>query len=349
MTRLKKFFFVIVAFFLLLASTDILLGYLLWIRDKSTSSVLYISKMCYLRLKGIPQGSVVAYCDPHPINVPDKYLGTSDTPGSYTITFKDVITGKFHSYYVTIDERGHRVTSYDSRPFLGKRGIWIFGDSFVFGNGNNDETTCPFFLQQFFSDFHVVNFAHGGYGNVHAYLQIKREFENNSVFPAIIVIFYGKYFNDRNVAAPNWIRNCWFDKREAAGNESEYFYPKASIKNAELAVEYVALFQKNDLPGDSEPHEQYKIEVTQRILQEIYYMGEKNRVNMILAFTVGDDSDQVVSYAQQIGYTICDLRPRSDRNEWDDFRPFDYHPGPLSQDNYARKLSKTISITLGNP
>jgi hypothetical protein len=109
-------------------------------------------------------------------------------------------TGYLHSFKVTIDESGNRTTSFTPELFNGKKEIWVFGDSFVLGFGNNDETTFPFFLQRFLPDFRIVNYASNGYGNVHEYLQIKREFENNKTIPSIIVIAYGDYFPDRNVA-----------------------------------------------------------------------------------------------------------------------------------------------------
>ena len=116
-----------------------------------------------------------------------------------------------------------------------------------------------------------------------------------------------------------------------------------------LEIDYVPLFSEiinnaKDLSVD------YQYEVTKKILSEIYNIGEKNGVKLILAFVRGDDSsdEAVVAYAKQIGYFISDIRPKNERNEWDDFGIFDPHPGPLAQNNYAIKLHKAISEGISN-
>lgn len=348
MTIFKKCIFSLIAVSIFLVTLEFFLGYILWIRGSLTPSLFFMGKRIYIKMtQNAATGSIVASCYPYPINVPNEYLGTCDAPGSYTITLEDRMTGKSHSYDVTIDERGNRITSYDSRPFLGKRQIWIFGDSFAFGEGNNDETTFPFLLQHLLRDFHIVNYAHRGYGNIHAYLQIKKEFENKKRGPEIIVIVYGNYFLPRNVAAPSRLKKLWFDKSGASGRKSEYRHPKGLVKNGRLEVGYVPLFPDN-LCSEQEPTGREQIEVTNNILREIYDIGEKHSAKMILAFTAGADSDEVVMYARQIGYEISDLRPNANRKEWDDFSPLDGHPGPLAQNNYARKLSKTISKIVSN-
>lgn len=62
----------------------------------------------------------------------------------------------------------------------------------------------------------------------------------------------------------------------------------------------------------------------------------------MLAYLSGPDNDPVVGYAKQLGMPIVDIRLDSSSPEWDDFGPFDRHPGPIAQYNYFRKLSKGL-------
>lgn len=346
---MKKVYFVLGAIIFCFLIVEIFSGYLFWIRKFKVSGTRYLLNRIYSRLILGPQRAMeVAHVSfsPKSMYVPDAYLGFTSIPGSYTVALKNKSeTSKYHSFTVTIDEHGHRITSFAPELFEGKMEIWIFGDSFTFGWGNNDETTSPFFLQQLLPNFRVVNYADIGYGNVHAYLQIKREFEKKATRPAMIVVVYGNYFNVRNVAAPSRLKKYRYNDSLWEMNPSSFLHPRASVSGGKLEIEYVPLFWEfNKDSSEGDPSKEYQYEVTKKILNEIYRMGSGNGARLILAFISGNDSDEVISYARQTGYFISDLRPKGDgRLEWDNFSPLDIHPGPLAQNIYARKLYKTIS------
>ena len=341
---MKKRFSVFIGCIIFFIIVEIFLGYLFWIRKTGMSSTTFrlINRAysCLHPRQDLENIDVSFY--PGSMYVPDKYLGYSDVPGSYTVTLTDKTSGKQHSFVTTINKKGNRITSFTPELFEGKKEIWIFGDSLAYGWGNNDETTFPFFLQQFLLRFRVVNYADGGYGNIHEYLQLKRELENN-LPPEIIVIVYGTYFNDRNVAAPTRLKRYKYNDAFWQIDAEAFLHPKASLSNGELEIEYVPLFWDfHKASDDKDPGKEYQYEVTKKILSEIYNLGDKNGAGLILAFISGTDSDKVVSYAKKIGYFISDLRPKDDKREYDNFMPFDVHPGPLAQNNYARKLYKSI-------
>lgn len=350
---MKKFLFTLATIIISFLITEIFLGYLLWIRESGVSSTTYYTaSRIYSRL--YPQqgannrDSIISFSPKSPY-VPDEYLGYSVLPGLYTVEFRDETTGKYHSCTVTINKNGNRITSFAPESPESRKVIWIFGDSYTFGWGNNDETTFPFFLQQFLPHFRVVNYANIGYGNVQAYLQIKRELEKNNILPKIIVIVYGDYFNIRNVAAPSWLKQHKYNDTLWRTDISRFLYPKALLNSGQLEIEYMPLFWGlNKASNDKDPGEEYQYEVTKKILSEIYNMGKKKGAKMILAFISGNNSDEVISFSREIGYIISDIRPKPERMEWDSFAPFDVHPGPLAQNNYASKLYKTISEYISN-
>jgi hypothetical protein len=328
---------------LTLVAGEIILGYILWICKYAgvSSTLYYAAGAMYSRAFSPRQWIVYSPRSPY---VPDESLGYCDLPGSYTIRLS-ARTGTSRTFTTTINRRGNRITSFTPELFEGKKEIWILGDSRAFGWGNNDETTFPFLLQQFLPHFCIVNYADNGYGNVHAYLQLKKELENTSIRPEIAVVLYGWYFNMRNVAAP--IRLKAFKEGDHVQNvtvdPSAFRHPRASVVNGKLEIEYVPLFWRfNNQSDDRNPSEEYQREVTKKILSEMYGLGRKNGVKMILAYIDGSDSDEVVSFSKKLGYIFCDIRPKPDRIEFDDFLPIDSHPGPLAQDGYALKLYQTI-------
>jgi hypothetical protein len=322
---------------------ELIIGYLLWIGKIAgfSSTIYYAASAMYNRAYRPRQWIFYSPRSPY---VPDKSLGYADRPGVYTIDLR-ARTGRSHTFTATINEHGNRITSFSPEMFEGKPEIWIFGDSAAYGWGNNDETTFPFLLQQFLPRFRVVNYADNGYGNIHAYLQLQEELEKSSVRPRIMVIVYGWYFNMRNVASPSRLKD--FKEGDHVQNKSidpsAFLHPRASVTNGKLAIDYVPLFWRFNNPSDKDPSPEDQFDVTYKILSEIYSLGTKNGVKMILAYINGNDSNAVVDFAQKLGYVIADIRPNSRRNEYDDFQPFDTHPGPLAQDNYALKLYKTIA------
>jgi hypothetical protein len=343
----KKLLFTLATIIISSLIIEIFLGYFLWLNKSGVTSTSYYTAMkIYSRLH--PYGKIKISFSPKSPVIPDRYLGYSDSPGSYTFELKDEETGKYHVFKATIDDNGNRVTSFAPKLYSGNKEIWVFGDSHTFGWGNNDETTFPFFLQQFLPRFRIVNYAHDGYGNVHAYLQLKRELKTNKTAPAIIVIVYGDYFNTRNIAAPSRLKNYRYKNDVFLKMDpSAFLHPKASIISGKLEIGYVPLFgQLNKDSNDKDPTVEYQYNVTKKILSEIYDMGKQSGAKLILAFIRGSNSDEVISFARRYGYIISDIRPKDGKNEWDDFNPFDPHPGPLAQNNYAIKLYKTTSENL---
>jgi hypothetical protein len=349
MIAMKKFLFTLATIIISFLIIEIFLGYVLWLKKSGIYSTTYyaISRI-YARL--YPYNNIRISFSPKSSVIPDKYLGYSDLSGSYTLELKDDKTAKQHRFTTSINARGNRITSFAPKLYEGKKEIWIFGDSYTYGWGNNDETTFPFFLQSFLPNFRLVNYAHDGYGNVHAYLQLSRELKTNHNRPSIIVIVYGDYFNVRNIAAPSRLKEYRYKNDVFSEiDTSAFLHPRASVKDGKLEIEYVPLFPKfKNESHDKDPAVEYQHGVTEKILSEIYDMGKMNGASMILAFIRGSDSDEVISFARKYGYIISDIRPKDGRNEWDDFNPFDSHPGPLAQDNYAIKLYETISENISN-
>lgn len=66
-------------------------------------------------------------------------------------------------------------TEYSYKKPDGKTRILVFGDSFTFGDGVNDEKTYPYFLQKELPETEVLNFGENGYGHDQMLLSLQSE------------------------------------------------------------------------------------------------------------------------------------------------------------------------------
>ncbi|MGD2035597.1 MAG: hypothetical protein PVF73_11105, partial [Bacteroidales bacterium] len=341
---MKKGIYIVIITLFFLVSIELMITKVL--HTKSTG--IYCT-FCYaikkINLKRFENKRIEVTYLPGYMYVPDDYLGYSSIPGEYYISLKDKILNKSHNFHVNIGKDGHRITSYVTKRGGFDNEIWIFGDSSTKGWGNNNETSFPFFLQNFLSTDRVINYAENGYGNLHQYLQLKKEISAEESIPGIIVIVYADYFNVRNVAAPSFLKGFWYDAELFKDRDpSKFLYPKASIVENELQIDYINLFcEFNKICNDADPGKNYQYKVTKHILSKIYEIGNQSGSKMILAYLSGNDNDEILNYSKTMGYIISDMRPEKNKNEWDGFSPYDdYHPGPLAQNHYALKLYETI-------
>jgi hypothetical protein len=347
----KKVIFWLLAIIWPLITAEVLLGYGLWMKKSGFhSSVHYVIRNIGNKIYPFftPDQNSISF-SPKSMYIPDEYLGYANVPGKYEVTITHKPSGRYHTFRVTIDENGNRITSNYDQFFKGKEEIWIFGDSFTNGYGNNDETTFPFILQAMLPNFHIVNYSSNGYGDLHAYLQLRRLKKEKNVYPRTIVITYGDYYRVRNVPAPSRLKDFSYDYNLVSDTwkgfyPSKFLHPKVVIEdNGKLTIEYIPLFcEFSNICKQSDPDERTLVRTTEIILESIYEIGRSMGSKMILAFIAGKDKDEIVSYALGIGYKIADIRPSEKRYEMDRLLPFDGHPGPLAQNYFAIKMREVI-------
>lgn len=333
---------------------ELVLGYALWMRQYRQSAIHHTfgevgGVLAEFSDRERPVTVQVRY-EPHSMYRPDAYLGYSSRPGQYRVTLTNLTGGEAHVFHVTIDPAGRRVTSPEPEAFEGRPAIWVMGDSFVYGWGNDDETTMGAFLQRYFPDRRVVNHAGSGYGNVHAYLQMLRDLPSAGEAPETVVVGYADYYNERNVAAPSRLQSFRRGLNRTGRDEwpadpAEFMHPRARLVDGRLEVDRVPLFPEasggSRREGDPPLGEQYA--VTCRLLEEMARLGSEYGVRMVLAFLQGGDDDPAVACAEAHGFLVADLRPDFSRYEWDDFQPLDGHPGPVAQSTYAWKLFRALA------
>ena len=170
--------------------------------DTSYLSVVNLARR-FSRLVGLSEPAIVLEeTQPSPFLRPDPLLGYSAAPGVYTHSYarRNGFTDQWEYFRnkVTINPDGSRFTG---APRPGKPTVYIFGDSWVFGNGVPDELTFAGRLHEALPDWNVRLLALGGYSLTQAWLTFERLKEIGP--DDIVILGYADYFDVRHVEAPS--------------------------------------------------------------------------------------------------------------------------------------------------
>ena len=272
--------------------------------------------------------------EPSPLFVGHPTWGYTIAPGDYAIRIHDEMTAHDHVFRARVLPDGSRATRHDAVPDDPRPKIYLFGDSWMWGWGNQDEHTVGWLLQGWLPRSNVRNLAQNGYGNVQALVQI-REMASALRPEDTVVLAYGDFFDPRNVAAPSRLREFHI-ARELEEDETRLTHPRAALVGGRIQIDSV------ELAGDhagQDPDARQMQEVTVGILREVV---ERVPGPVVLAYLQGADTSPVLSRAAEMSIHVADLRPRPGQNEWDDFQPFDVHPGPLADYHFAEKLYRAL-------
>jgi hypothetical protein len=136
----------------------------------------------------------------------DAEQGYRANPGRYVFRYSGMKQGKVEHLdaVVTVNPDGTRFTG--STPADAARKIFVLGDSYVFGDGVNDEQTFAFLLQTAFPGASVQLHALAGYSWANALVTMRRI--KDQIRPGdVVVLGYAQYYKERHVAAPSRLRS----------------------------------------------------------------------------------------------------------------------------------------------
>ncbi len=308
---LRRLLFTLLTLTICLLVAAVALGYALWLRSaglaSSTWTVLREVSVAsseaiagLITQRGADERRVETHFTPRSPYGPEPLLGYGDREGVYTVTLTQPATGASHAFDLTVDHSGRRITSLHPERYAGRPEVWVFGDSYVYGWGNDDTATFPYLLQQGLPELRVLNFADNGYGNIHGLLQLRRALSMpDQRPPAIVVAAYADYLKVRNVAAPSRLQTfAAADPRRWDGDVELFRHPRGRLRAGRLEVDYVPLFDSR--PGP-DPTDAEQIAVTQQILTEMYVAADASGARSVLAFLEGADTDEVVTHARNLG------------------------------------------------
>jgi hypothetical protein len=260
----------------------------------------------------------------------DAEQGYRAKPGRYVFRYARRHDGALEHLdsVVTIKDDGTRFTG--NAPPEPARRIHVLGDSFVFGDGVNDEQTFSFLLQAAFPRDAVHLHALSGYSWANALITMDRI--KDQIRPGDIVILgYAFYYKERHVAAPGRLRDIknWM----ARSFPDTELSPKDKLIRARLdganhlVLDTIPMHCKfnPDYCTSAEPTPDYTDKVSIELLRAIaartsgkiylvHFFGPKN--DPVLAKLPGN-VELVSATPEDFSYTMRD-----------DIMGFDDHGGP---------------------
>lgn len=265
---------------------------------------------------------------PYPFLVADETHGFRMKAGEFTFTIRKQFNEGWKQFRYTA-----KVLPNLSR-WLGRidpvksnsQKVLIFGDSFVFGEGVNDEQTFSFLLQQKYPHLDIQSFATNGYSLLNTLFSLKKIGSQLSS-KDVILIGYADYFDVRHVAAPSRIR-AYGEPRSQIQDVSIKLPGAMLNSDSSLRFFKVPIFCKfaGNYCSNPDPSKAYMTSVTQRIIQEI---AETTKAKVILLHFWGSRDDKALANIPNnidlLSATLDDF----DYEIRDDILGFDFHPGPF--------------------
>ena len=269
--------------------------------------------------------SKITYTPSHLFGV-DGYVGYHLEPGSYEVMYEKKNArnqADVFKHVLTINDDRTRYAGEHAR--VASRKLYIFGDSFVFGEGVNDEQTFSYLLQSKFKNYEVKNLAVSGYGTVQAYLQF-RQIKDVIQPEDLIILGYADWYKLRNVAAPTRLRQ-YGDPSSDLGEGAKY--PKASIRDdGTLRIDLIPIYCRfnRDYCAQGDPSKEEMDDVTKKLLGDM--AKEVQGIIAVLHFA-GPKSDPVLTALPPNVKVIPATNADFDYKIDDTIMEFDHHPGPF--------------------
>lgn len=312
--------------------------------DTSYLSVVNLARR-FGQLVGLSEPAMVLEeSSPSPFLRADPLLGYSAAPGVYTHSYarRNGLTDQWEYFRnkVTINPDGTRFVG-AARP--GRPTVYIFGDSWVFGNGVPDELTFAGRLYEALPDWNARLVALGGYSLTQAWLTFERL--QKEIGPDDIVILgYADYFDVRHVEAPSRLLEIerWLNRINQP--IPPFQLPKATLAPGSGQVTIGYIDQRCAMLGDycrrPDPSRQEMTDVTAALVNQI---AAKSAARVYLLHFAGAADNPVRRKLGPKVEVIAAVRSEFDSVVQDDIIGFDGHPGPFWHYAISRKLLSGIA------
>jgi hypothetical protein len=282
--------------------------------------------------------------EPKPRSGSDPELGYRLLPGKYQDIFsrrsRDSSEWERLPINVTIRNDGTRWTG-ECEP-SSNTVVYIFGDSWVFGTGVNDEQTFAFLLQLARKDMCVKLFAVDGYGMTQSFIQFHKLVDR--IKPNDIVILgYADYFDVRNVAAPSRLRleRDWHESHGLA--EDSIMLPKADLDD--LGAIHISYVQRrcDENGGYCDRNDPARDEMSRITTALINGIAETSSAPVYLLHFDGSKKNPIFGRLSDTVRRISALEEDFGYVLRDDVLGFDPHPGPYWHYAISRKLIEALA------
>jgi hypothetical protein len=301
-----------------------------------------------LVFKDLSSGKPIQY-----YHISDPDLGYANRPGiAVSATKRSVKDGAIvYDVKYSIDERGLRKTQLkNGNPLNSDNAVWFFGDSFMFGEGVNDEDTLP---QKFstLSGHCAANFGVTGYGphEMLRAMEIDRPEKLNLKKPmAIVYLITPEYVVSRAAGLAPWDQKG--PRYEIINGEPKYVGSFNDTRSdfdrvASNSETYTAVFKKFPAAVDSEPdRERFSAIVlkTKELSLRKYHapfvaiLWDVYIADQVKAQWIAQNLKQNQIPTLQLSNALPSL------NDADDYIPKDWHPNGKAHGLVARELNSFL-------
>jgi hypothetical protein len=274
----------------------------------------------------------------------DPTLGYTYHPGAHTVRLEG--RKETYAFDLTVNAQGHRLTSFS--PVHADRTVYVMGDSVASGWINDDALSFPFLLQTRLPEWRIMNLAVPGYGPVQAYLQARSLTETLAKADAILLT-HADYFPARAVGEAAYLSNLRRAPAVAGVEDAEAFralllpVARRLDTRGHPVIDYVPVAEDSNAAFSPISAEQ-KNAILAGLYAGVRAAAPDSAV--ILLYTQGEAGPETLDLFNKLrraGILVCDGRPGS-RLEKDDYLPLDGHPGPKTQ-NWFAKVADTALRT----
>ena len=315
--------------------------YSIYEQDASKLSTVIVFQLACQRFRLCSAGSPDrTTSDPQPMYSADKDLGYSLNPGSFVMTYRkknraggdDLLKTTF-----TIKQDRTRYVGTPSETV--RRNVYVFGDSFVFGEGVNDEQTFTYLLQNTFQNTRFVLYAVGGYSLTQSYInfqKIKDQIRDTD----LIILGYAEWYKTRNVAAPSRLRE--YGEPRPMISDTQIKHARARVEaDGRLTVDFVPIFCKFNRSYCDSPDP--SLENMNRVAVElINSIAEGTKATVVLLHFDGRKDDPVLKAISMKVKLLSAAEEDFDYKVRDDVMHFDGHPGPYWHFAIFTKVAKYL-------
>ncbi len=290
-----------------------------------------------------------------PINylLPSDSLGIVLSPGQFTVTMNDSLV-----YAATHSKKGLR-TGHSNNT--NKNKIAIFGCSYTYGLGINDQEVVSAQLNAMNHKMSFYNYAVPGYGTVQGFYQLKALIENHNA-PDLAIFTFASFHVERNVMAPNYRKHLKIGYARAEPKQQVKMnaasFPYITIHNGNLAykkVKWPEMYQnywgreKSVLIDylqsniDKGKNNALRPQTSTLLLFEaIHELCEKHQIGLLVA---GIDqhpiTKEILDQLQQRQINTLDLMLPLENKEFNN-APYDTHPNKHAHQIYAQKINTAV-------
>ena len=282
-------------------------------------------------------------------------LGVTLIPGQYSVN----LNGLVHQVGHSVD--CNRVTSFETSGIEGRNKVFIYGCSYTYGQGINDQFTYPFLLQKQFQQMEFVNFSRPGYGTLQTLLQLRSSIEQDSK-PNVVVVGFADFHEERNVLATSYKYKLYQGYKLMSVSEDIMVYPRLNYTGDSHTVEYENI-TKSFEPMPLRKYSAFmnmvdlrlafsaldkleELKASEVIIQEISSLCISNDIDLIVANL--DDASNMSAMRN-----ICKKHEVKYVNVSPDFRqegyrnlPYDNHPNAEAHKVYTDKLAAFFTSNL---